>query len=86
MRGAGREAPGVHPNPKTVGSGSGESSERPNSKATGSAPWRQSFLRSGECYLMGAWSWEPGAELHLALARLDKEVIAEIMPSSNNGH
>lgn len=27
-----------------------------------------------------------GEELHLALACLDKKVIAEITPSSNNGH
>lgn len=35
---------------------------------------------------LGARSRSRGAELHLALACLDKEVIAEIRPSSNNGH
>lgn len=35
---------------------------------------------------LGARSRGRGAELHLALACLDKEVIAEIRPSSNNGH
>lgn len=62
-------------------------------RAGGTLAWATFARQRGETsgsYLMGELGSKgaasPGAELHLALACLDKKVIAEITPSSNNGH